>query len=203
MDLEKAYDHLERAFVEETLRDVRLPDVVGVIMRIVSSGYFRLLWNGEETYCIQLGRGLRQGDPLSPYLFVLCMERLGHWLWRKVEEGELKEMRASRGGPVLSFLFFADDLLLFSEASEEQMACLREGLNSFCKASSQRVNFSKSSMLCSTNVSEMEVRRLSQSFGVPLTKRLGKYLGHHVLQVHGNGEAHKELVERVRSRLEG
>lgn len=79
IDLEKAYDRLKGSFIEETLVDARLPsNIIKDIMRIISGGSCKLLWNGELTDEIKLSRGLRQGNPLSRYLFVLCIERLGH-----------------------------------------------------------------------------------------------------------------------------
>lgn len=65
-------------------------------------------------------RGLRQGDPLSPYLFVMCMETLNHHIMPLVREGSWCHIRLSRGGMHVSHLFFADDLLLFGEASFSQ-----------------------------------------------------------------------------------
>lgn len=122
---------------------------------------------------------------------------------RKAEEGRLIPVRASRRGPGLTHLFFADDLLFFSEAKDDQLQCIREGLDLFCKSSGQKVNFAKSSMLCSSNVPVREAVRLSSLLGVPLTKSFGKYLGHHVLHKGRNGDAHRALVENVHSRLEG
>lgn len=140
---------------------------------------------------------------MSPYLFVICLERLGHWLRSKVEEGCLRKVRASCSGPGLSYLFFADDLILFLEAVDDQLVCLKEGLNSFCAASGQKVNYGKSAMLCSTNVPYTEAKRLSELMGISLTDHLGKYLGHRVVHRGRNTKGHKELVARVHSRLEG
>lgn len=74
---------------------------------------------GERIESIKPTRGLRQGDPLSPYLFVLCMQRLSHWIVGKVSEGIWKLLRASRGGVAVFYLFFADDVVLFVEANLE------------------------------------------------------------------------------------
>ena len=63
-------------------------------------------------------KGLRQGDPFSPYLFVLCMERLFNMILAKVNDKSWKRVRASVQGPAISHLFFADDLLLFGKAVE-------------------------------------------------------------------------------------
>lgn len=73
------------------------------------------------------------GGSLFPYLFVLCMEILGQWLSNIVTEGMLKDLRALRSGLKISHMFFADNLLLFSEAEEMQLECIKEGLDSFCK----------------------------------------------------------------------
>lgn len=85
VDLGMAYDRHEWRFIEERLHDAWIQDyLVRVIMLLVSSSSCRLLWNGDITDEIKPSRGLRQGCPLSPYLFVLCMERLGQWLSSRV-----------------------------------------------------------------------------------------------------------------------
>lgn len=110
-------------------------------------------WNGECTDIIRPTRGLRQGDPLSPYLFALCMDRLSQWIHAKVLEGVWKPLQASKGGPRVSHLMFADDILLFSETLMEEVDCIQEGLRMFCRASGQSINFYKSSIYFSPNFS--------------------------------------------------
>lgn len=152
---------------------------------------------------IEPSKGLRQGCPLSPYLFVMCMERLGQWLTRRIVEGRLREVRASRKGPGLSYLFFTDDFLLFSEVSVDQLACIKEGLELFCGYSGQRVNYGKSSMFFSANVSEQDASRLSTLMGIPLKTNIGKYLGQHIVQGGNNRERYTELTKRVHIRDDG
>lgn len=82
-------------------------------MQNISWGLCLLVWNGEAVDIIKPCRGLRQGDPLSHFLFVLCMERLGHWIRKQVEDERLRPVKASRSGSGLVYLFFADDLLFF------------------------------------------------------------------------------------------
>lgn len=72
-----------------------------------------MLWNGEKLEAFKSERGLRQGDSLLPYLFVLCMEVLGQQIVNVVGSKVWKPVRISRGGLVLSHLFFVDDLFLF------------------------------------------------------------------------------------------
>lgn len=132
LDLEKAYDRMEWAFIEETWRDVSLPiGLITAIMSILRSSSCRLIWNNECTDSIMQTRGLRQGDPLSPYLFILCMDRLSQWIHLKVAQDEWKPLQASRGGPRVSHLMFADDVLLFSKATTDQVDCICEALTKF------------------------------------------------------------------------
>lgn len=102
-----------------------------------------LLWNGERTEAFTPQRGLQQGDPLSPYLFVLCMERLCHQIEFAVVNKDWKPISLSRGGPSLSHICFADDLILFAEASVSQVRVICKVLKRFCGASGQKVNFGK------------------------------------------------------------
>lgn len=82
LDLDKDYDRLKWSFIRETLEDARLPSaLVDVIIRCISKGDCRFLWNGEVTWPLSSSRRLKQGDPLSLFVFfVLYMERLAQWI---------------------------------------------------------------------------------------------------------------------------
>lgn len=80
-------------------------------------------------------RGLRQGDPLSPYLFVLCMEVLSHQIEGAVICKEWVAVKSSKKGPAVSHIFFADDLLLFGKTSFSQARMMEHVLASFCNIS--------------------------------------------------------------------
>lgn len=107
-------------------------------MQCVSGPSMSLLCNGEKTEAFIPSRGLRQGDPLSPYLFVMCLERLCHLIEMSMDCKEWKPISLSRGGPKLSHICFADDLILFAEASVAQVKVIRKVLERFCFASGQK-----------------------------------------------------------------
>lgn len=112
-------------------------------MQCVAGPSMNVLWNGEKTEAFKPERGLLQGDPLSPYLFVLCMERLCHQIERSIGLKEWKPINLSRGGPKLLHICFADDLILFAEASVAQIRVIRKVLETFCLASGQKVSLDK------------------------------------------------------------
>ena len=89
---------------------------------------------------------------LSSYLFVLCMERLCHQIEFAFTNQEWKPIRLSRGGPSLSHVCFADDLILFAGASISQIRVIRKVLERFCRASGQKVSLEKSLIFFSENV---------------------------------------------------
>lgn len=139
VDLEKAYDWIEWNFVADSLFDLVIPrEMSRLIMSCSSSGHFKLLWNRMSTEVIEESRGLLQED--SPYLFVLCMEHLSHLILEEVEDNRWKPIKASRGGPNISHLMFANDHLFFAEASLDQIDIVKQCLAQFEWASGKKVN---------------------------------------------------------------
>ena len=97
----------------------------GWIKWCISTASFCVLVNGSPTGFFRSTRGLRQGDPLSPYLFVLGMKALSSLINRAVRRGFLSgcRIRGREGGGIqVLHLLFADDMLVFCEDSQEQLA---------------------------------------------------------------------------------
>ncbi|KAF8413392.1 hypothetical protein HHK36_001373 [Tetracentron sinense] len=166
LDLEKACARLIGIFSRQFLRRSTF------LITTRSS----LLWNGERTKSFKPGRGLRQGDLLSLYLFVLCIERLSHMIQKRVENREWKPVKAARSAPYISHLFFANDLILFAEASIRQMEIIMECFEDFCGASGQCISFTKSKLYVSPNCSRQIARDISNVSKIPLTMDLGQVL---------------------------
>ncbi|GAA0164311.1 hypothetical protein LIER_43678 [Lithospermum erythrorhizon] len=122
-------------------------------------------------------RGLRQGDPLSPYLYILCTEGLIALINSVVARGEWNGVRVGRNGPVVSHWLFADDALLFAGALVEECRVVKEVLQQYKSSSGQRVNYAKSAISFSLNVGEDLRRDICGVLGVAEVSSHAKYLG--------------------------
>jgi len=99
VDLSKAFDKLSWEFSWKALLEIKLPErLVNVIMHAVTSVETNVKWNGARTDCFRPQRGIRQGDPISPYLFVFCMNKLSHLILNALNKGEWHTLRARRNG---------------------------------------------------------------------------------------------------------
>lgn len=122
------------------------PIWVNLIMECVKTTSFSILLNGSPTGRITPQRGLRQGDPLSPYLFLLCLEALSAMINGAVSRKHLTGMKLGKYCPKISHLFFADDSLIFCKASIEEAWAFQNLLKTYELASGQMVNVSKSTL---------------------------------------------------------
>jgi hypothetical protein len=202
IDLEKAYDRLEWSFIREVLLFFNFPkNLVRLIMDCVSSSTISILFNGGRMDEFSPSRGIRQGDPLSPYLFILCMEYLSLRIFEACQNKNWKSIKASRSGPSFSHLFFADDLLLFADASVKSCRTILTVLEDFCSHSGQKVNLSKSKVLFSPNVAPDVAARLSGILGVSSTQDIGKYLSFPLRSNGRNSRDFNFIVEKVQAKL--
>jgi hypothetical protein len=136
LDMSKAYDRVEWSFLEVVMRKMEFSKVwITLIMGCVSSVSYAILVNGQPVGHIKPSRGIRQGDPLSPYLFLLCAEALSALLTRAEKNGVLIGVPTSKKGPTLSHLFFADDSLIFCKANSVEWGRLTKILEKYEAAS--------------------------------------------------------------------
>ncbi|XP_057432083.1 uncharacterized protein LOC130724829 [Lotus japonicus] len=121
-DLEKAYDNISWEFLKRTLEQFGFSSAtVKLIMWIATNSKLSILWNGTRLDSFAPSRGLRQGDPMSPYLFLLCMEILSLHIHELVQQGLWKPIHLARNSTRLSHLLFAYDIVLFAHASSTQV----------------------------------------------------------------------------------
>ena len=181
---------------------------VDKLILCVSIVRYHVLQNGEEISPIYPQWGLRKGDPLSPYLFILCIEGLSCMLNTLEKRGYIHGVQVARGSPIISHLFFADDSYLFCRANEQGGQHIRLSLQLYEKASGekasgQKVNIEKSSLTFSSNTSDRLRASLCSLIGAPVTYHHEKYLGLPVLIGRNKTDAFDYLRERIRGRIQG
>ena len=108
LDMSKACDRLEWIFLQRIMEKMGFhPTWVGSIMECIKSVSYSILVNGEPKGHIIPTRGIRQGDPLSPYLFLLCSEGLNGLIEQAMAGNDIEGVALCRNGPKMSHLFFA------------------------------------------------------------------------------------------------
>jgi ribonuclease HI len=175
---------------------------IRLIMMCVSSAKYSVLVNGAPCGHILPSRGIRQGDPISPYLFLICAEALSSMLTRANNDGSLSGIPTSKRGPHISHLFFADDSLLFCRANILQWNNLADILKKYEVASGQKMNNDKTSVFFSKNTSLEERSRILELAAIPNTQRYDTYLGLPALVGKSRTTAFRSIIERVRKRLQ-
>ena len=145
LDLQKAYDRVNWKFIQAVLLHFGFNEVFTKwIIACISSVSFEVLVNGGKSESFKPSRGLRQGDLLPPYLFILGQEILSRLLDHELSLKNVSGIKTSIRGPTISHVMYADDIVLFSKATRRDAATLMKTLDKYCKWSGQAINMGKS-----------------------------------------------------------
>ena len=177
-DLSKAHDRIRWDFVEAVLRRMKFPKIwINWIIQCISTVSYSILVNGEPSKFFKPSAGLRQGDPLSPYLFILCMETLSTKFCAAQISKDIQGIKIARAAPSLSHLFFVDDALFFFKAIPKNCWFLKNLLKGFCDKSGELINYEKSQVTFSPNTPRRFMKLMRKPLGVPNSNSFGSYLG--------------------------
>ena len=154
IDMSKAYDRVEWSFLRKFMEKLGFSErLVDLVMTCVELLRYKIVHNGKEIGPIILERGLRQGDLLSPYLVLLCVEGITSLVCDFERRWLIHGCKVARRCPIITQLFFADDSCLFFRANVVESGRIKEVLLLYEKASGKSVNFQKSSVCFSSNTS--------------------------------------------------
>lgn len=203
-DMSKAYDRVEWNFLEVLMEKLGFDRVwIRWIMACVSSVSFSVLLNGTSHGFIRPERGIRQGDPLSPFLFIMCAEALVSCLNHAEEEKSIKGIQLSSSGPSVHHLLFADDSLMLCQATTREAAEIMNCLKVYEEASGQIINLQKSSVIFGSKIHEDLKEEIKEVLGIEKEGGEGSYLG---LPECFSGSKIKLLSfikEKIQGRLQG
>ncbi|KAM1117079.1 hypothetical protein ACFX19_007618 [Malus domestica] len=204
LDMAKAYDRVEWVFLLSMMAKLGFAHLFcNWIKECISTASFSILVNGNPTGLVLSERGLRQGDPLSPYLFLLCTEGLSMLIRRGIERGALYGFCVSTNGTSISHLFFADDSVLFGHASVEEVRGIVEVLRTYARGSGQAVNLSKSLIFFGSKTSNRVRRKIGRTMGIQCKTGFGRYLRLQSDFGHSKKMVFEEVRDRLESRLAG
>ncbi|KAE8666664.1 Protein NRT1/ PTR FAMILY 2.7 [Hibiscus syriacus] len=204
LDMEKAYDRVEWDFLLNVMTRMGFCDsFVNLIRKCISTVSFQIRINGVLSDAFVPQRGLRQGDPLSPYLFLFCAQGLSALLLKAQRRNEIKGIRASVRGPRVSHLFYADDSLLFVKNSLAEVRRIKGILDQYEKASGQKVNYEKSSIYFSPNTPSVDRGSFLRELGVAEASEPGSYLGLPLVVGKGKRAAFNFIKVRTEKRIQG
>jgi hypothetical protein len=130
-----------------------------------------------ETEIFTPTRGLRQGDPLSPYLFHSVVEGLSSLLKGAESRGELHGVRVCRNAPVISHLLFADDSLILMQANKENAEKLESLLDRYCANLGQKISDAKSNIFFSENTEVPVTAEVCEALNIMTESLSDKYFG--------------------------
>lgn len=123
-----------------------------------------------------LQKGIKQGDPLSPFLFIIGAESLNYIFQEALHQGSISGIRISEDGPFLTHLQFADDTLIFCGAALEEIKNLKCLLNGFEVMSRLKINYHKS-VVCGVGMDQSQTTPFAKILGCKAQALPIKYLG--------------------------
>jgi hypothetical protein len=177
--------------------------MIRTIMDCVSTVSFSILINGNPTKSFSPKRGLRQGDPLSPYLFIICVDVLSALLNKAQQDKVIHGVKIAPGAPEITHLFFADDSLMFCRANEEEATQVQRIITRYQLASGQMVNYNKSELIFSKRVPPPIKENIQQILPMSIVTHYSKYLGQPTHMGRSKNHTFNYIADKVWKKLKG
>ncbi|KAI3463155.1 hypothetical protein Pfo_019818 [Paulownia fortunei] len=203
LDMNKAYDRVQWSFLYKVLKKMGFPATwITLVQKCIEHCWFSVLINGNSAGFFQSSRGLRQGDPLSPSLFIIAADFLSRSLDTLFQHN--KELRYhSKGGLNISHLAYADDVIIFTNSSRMGLRKIIELLRKYAAASGQIINKEKSSFIVSTKCSNLIIQRLQYATGFNFKHLPITYLGGPLFKGNKKCSLFQDLISKMRYKIQG
>ncbi|GJX05690.1 RNA-directed DNA polymerase, eukaryota [Tanacetum coccineum] len=200
IDFEKAYDSVRWDYLDDVLRKFGFGEKwCGWIQECLRSSWGSVLVNGSPTEEFQFFKGLKQGDPLSPFLFILVMESL-HLSFKRVVDARMFNGIVLDPSMQLSHMFYMDDTVFMGQWSAKNIDTIIYVLKCFQRASGLHINLTKSKLM-GLSVSEDRVEQAANRIGCGVLKAPFAYLGSIVGGSMSRIKSWEEIVGKMTARL--
>ena len=201
LDLSKAYDKLNWDFLKGILRSFGFEERwIRWISNLVSSTFFSILVNGTPSQPFPASRGIRQGDPLSPFLFIIIAEGLGRMLRNMQTTGQIRGLKISDHLAAQTHQQFVDDNMLMGPSSVREARGIKQGLDLFLTASGLDINKEKSQVYF-FNTSKVTKRNILRILEFSEGSLPSKYLGAPMAESTIRQVSWKELLDKMKQKL--
>lgn len=172
-------------------------------MSCVTTVQYSILINGGITSSVTPGRGRRQKDPLSPYLFILCSEFLSRMLAIEESKGELYGIKVCRNAQTISHLLYADDMVIMCKVSRQDASVVQRCLDKYCAGLGQAINSKKSSIFFSKNTRREDKSEVKKFLEIKEMRKESMYLGNNLILSLNKAKDFKSLIDSVSNKMEG
>ncbi|XP_013651351.1 uncharacterized protein LOC106356058 [Brassica napus] len=199
VDLRKAFDSLRWDFIIQVLKAAQFPSTfINWIQQCITTTSFSINVNGDLCGFFKGEQGVRQGDPISPYLFIIAMEVFGRLLERKFEDGSIGYHPKGQD-PKISHLAFADDVMVFFDGSHNSLNELSSTLETFHRLSGLEMNREKSALY--TAGTDAEEQESLAAFGFTQGSFPFRYLGLPLTHMKLQKSEYSPLLDAISNRF--
>ena len=181
IDFQKAYDRMEWSFLAQVLNNFGFcQQFIKIVYQCISTVRYTILIKGGVGPTMTPARGLRQGDPLSPYLFILASEVLAKLTNKAAGNGAINGVKLGHTSLEITKLMYADDVILICKAKQVEVSTMAECLSKYCAWSGQNINLEKSGLFASHGVhsqflTQIRNQRTSRSPPIPIQKQKERF----------------------------
>lgn len=204
LDLNKAYDRVCWDFLFLVMEKMGFDAKwIGWIKQCVCSVKYSIVVNGGQICSVTPNRGLRQGDPLSSYLFLIVVDVFSNLMSKAISCKSIGGIRMRKRCPIVSHLLFADDSLVFLEAEPQTCTNFMDLMNSFSEASGLTLNVHKSSVYFSANTEDGVKEDIKRILGMKEMEESAQYLGLPTFWGKSKKEALGYLKDRIIRKTQG
>eukprot|EP00253_Pinus_taeda_P016021 PITA_16021 len=204
LDMANAFDRVNHAFLKAVMKKFGISELfTSRVIECISDNWTAPLINGRPCSAFKSSRGLRQGCPLSPFLYIIMAETLSLQLEHKRRIKEITGIDIVRGEKWINHSLFADDTLLIGGASSLMARRFKEVLDLFLQASGGKLNNSKC-MIYTWNIPRHITQRISRIMEIPAQGNWSffKYLGLPLAKDNVKSEIWIKLIENMRGKLQ-